>query len=158
MGDIVAVKVYGEPTLSGTFQVYPDCQIELPLIHQIQVCKKTPAQIQVDIADRLYKDFFRIRPTVVVSVQAFNSKQIYVFGEVSKPGRYTYLPSMTLIQLIAITGGFTKSAARNDTRVIRKSDGKKKIYRIPLGALGKKGITDFSLMPGDIVFVPESWI
>lgn len=157
VGDVVDILVFGEPNLKGTFQVYPDCTILFPLIKRVKVCGRTPGQIRQEIAKRLNKDFLQEYPSVGVKVVEYNSKKIHVFGQVSKPGRFAYYPGLTIIQAIAMAGGFASKASRNDTRLIRKVRGVKRRFRIPLGNLNSQRVVDFTLRPGDIIFVPESW-
>ncbi|MCB9637572.1 MAG: polysaccharide biosynthesis/export family protein [Myxococcales bacterium] len=157
VGDIIYIKVHDE-NIEGTFQVYPDCTIQIPLLESVRICGKTPGRIRREIADGLYKDFLKRRPAVVVKVTEFNSKKIFVFGEVSKPGRFDYTPGLTLIQVIAMAGGFGRRAARNDTRLFRTLEGgMRKVYRIPLGALDRRRFLNRYLRPGDMIYVPESW-
>lgn len=158
VGDVIEVRVYGEKGLSGAYQIYPNCTIRFPMLKQVKVCGRTPGQVEKEIALRLYHDFFRQLPTVVIKVSQYNSKKIHVFGEVKKPGRYSYSMSLTLLQVIAMSGGFSRRAAKNDTRLIRVVNGVKRIYRVRLGNLGKRNIRDLYLRPGDIIYIPESWI
>ena len=158
VGDVIAVKVHGENELDSTYQIYPECTIQFPMIHTVKVCGRTPGQIQQEIATRLHKDYFKQLPAVVVKVKEFNSKKIHVFGQVAKPGRFDYVKGLTLLQAIAMAGGFTRRAARNDTRLIRTVGGSKRIYRISLRSLGKRRLRDLYVRPGDIIYIPESWI
>ncbi len=157
VGDVIFISVYNEPELKGTYQIFPNCKIQFPLIGGVKVCGKTPDRLASEIADRLHAKYLQQRPSVVVEVKQFNSKKIHVLGEVNKPGRFTYTPGMTLVEAIAMAGGFTKLAAYNDTRLIRNINGKKFVYRIPLGGLGQKKLPDIHLRPGDVIFVPKSW-
>jgi len=82
---------------------------------------------------------------------------IYVEGEVKSPGAYTYKYGMTALNACILAGGFSKYAAPNRTRIIRKKDGKQVIIEINLDEV-KKGIKkDVELEPGDMIHVPESW-
>ena len=158
VGDIIAIKVYGEPNLKGTFQIYPNCLIQFPLIKDVKVCGRTPGEIRTDIAIRLHKKYFQARPSVSIKVEQYNSKKIHVLGQVKKAGRFTYSPGLTLIQAIAMAGGFTDRAAAADTRLIRTSQGAQRVYRINLDGLGSKRVPDVSLRPGDVIVIPQSWL
>lgn len=158
VGDVIQIKVYGESNLKGTYQIYPDCNIYFPMVKSIKVCGRTPEAIRTEIAAKLHKDYFQRVPSVVVQIKEFNSKKISVFGEVTKPGRFKFTPGLTVIQAIAMAGGFSSKAAKNDTRLMRTIKGVKKIFRIRLGSLGKRKIQDLYLRPGDVLYVPESWI
>lgn len=157
VGDVVRIRVFGEENLKGTFQVYPDCTILFPLIKRVKVCQRTPGDLRTEIAKRLHKDFLQTYPSVGVKVIQYNSKKIHVFGQVKKPGRFDYYPGLTIIQAIAQAGGFTSRASRNDTRLIRKVKGVKRRFRIPLGQLNSQRVVDFTIRPGDIIFIPQGW-
>jgi len=157
VGDMLYIKVYDE-NIEGTFQVYPDCTIQMPLLETVRICGKTPGRIRQEISDGLFKHFLKRRPSVVVKVTEFNSKKIFVFGEVNKPGRFDYTPGLTVIQIIAIAGGFGRRAARNDTRLMRTlENGQRRIYRIPLDSFDRRRFLNRYLRPGDMIYVPESW-
>ncbi len=158
VGDIIAIKVYGEPDLKGTFQIYPNCTIQFPLIQNVKVCGHTPGEVRSAIAVRLHKKYFKARPSVSVKVQQYNSKKIHVLGQVKKAGRFDYTPGLTLIQAIAMAGGFTSRASAADTRLIRTIQGAQRVYRVNLGGLGTKRIPDISLRPGDVIVIPQSWL
>lgn len=158
VGDVIAIKVYGEPNLKGTFQVYPNCKILFPLIKRVEVCGRTPGQIRADIAARLHDKYFQTRPSVSVKVQQYNSKKVHVLGQVSKSGRFNFNPGMTVVQAIAMAGGFTNQAAPADTRLVRSVGGKQRVYRINLDGLGTKRIPNIYLRPGDVIIVKKSWL
>ncbi|TNE44788.1 MAG: polysaccharide export protein [Deltaproteobacteria bacterium] len=158
VGDVISIKVYGEPNLRGTFQIYPNCEIQFPLIKKVDVCGRTPGQIRTDIATRLHEKYFQARPSVSVKVQQYNSKKVHVLGQVSRSGRFSFNPGMTVVQAIAMAGGFTNQAAPADTRLVRSVGGKQRVYRINLDGLGTKRIPDIYLRPGDVIIVKKSWL
>lgn len=154
VGDVIAIEVHGEPDLKGTYQIYPDCNITFPMIKAVRVCGRTPSSIRQEISTRLHKDFFQAPPSVTVLVKEFNSKKVSVLGAVSKPGRFDYTPGLTVLQVLAMAGGFTAKADRSSTRLIRNG----KLYRVPLGSLGKRKLKTYSLRPGDVIHVAEGWL
>lgn len=158
VGDVIDIKVYGEPDLSGTFQIYPDCKIQFPLIKTVSVCGRTPGEIRTNIASRLHQQYFQTRPSVSVQVKQYNSKKIHVLGQVNRAGRFDYNPGLTLVEAIAMAGGFTNQAAPADTRLLRTIGGVPKVFRVNLSALGNKELPDITLNPGDVVVVPKSWL
>ncbi|MEZ4528235.1 MAG: polysaccharide biosynthesis/export family protein [Desulfobacterales bacterium] len=82
---------------------------------------------------------------------------VYVEGEVKSPGAYVYKHGMTALNACILAGGFSKYAAPNRTRIIRKKDGRQLIIEINLDEV-KKGIKkDVEIEPGDLIHVPESW-
>lgn len=88
------------------------------------------------------------------------AENFYIIGQVQKPGSYLYQEKdITVVEAISMAGGFTRIAARNRTRIIRVEDGVEKIIHIKVDAIteaGKKG-QDVSILPGDVIVIPESF-
>lgn len=87
------------------------------------------------------------------------AENFYIIGQVQKPGSYLYQEKdITIVEAISMAGGFTRIAARNRTRIIRMKDDMEKIIHVKVDAItkaGKKG-QDVSILPGDVIVVPES--
>jgi polysaccharide export outer membrane protein len=83
-GDKLRVEVYGEPQLSQSLQVRPDGRITMPLIGDLPAVAQTPAQLRDAIGTSL-KEYIT-NPVVTVIVQEAVAAQVYVIGEVSRPG------------------------------------------------------------------------
>src|SRR6266851_5164578 len=96
-------------------------------------------------------------PQVSVLLRESNSKKVFVFGEVQKPGTFAYDDNMSIIQAITIAGGFTKTAAKNNASVTRLVAGQEKKIRVAVEDIGVGREPNFLLKPGDIIFVPESF-
>ena len=153
--DIIEVRVYQEPELSGLYQVGPQGDIMFPLCKKVQVSGLTANGTAEKLRGCLSEGFLR-SPQVSVLVKEFNSRKVFVFGEVQKPGTFAYEDGMSVVQALTLAGGFTKQAAQNSTSVTRHVNGqevKMKVYVQDI-ALGKAA--NFKLEPGDIVYVPES--
>jgi polysaccharide export outer membrane protein len=102
-------------------------------------------------------DGFLRQPHVTVYVKQFNSKKVFVLGQVKKPGMFAYQESMNVVQAIALAGGFTGLAEENYVTVTREEGDKQRHIRIPVRKIvADKGSQNFLLRPGDIVFVPEA--
>jgi polysaccharide export outer membrane protein len=84
--------------------------------------------------------------------------KIYVEGEVSKPGHYDFQPGMTAMNACIIAGGFSRFAAPNRTRIIRKKDTDPQIIKINLNHVRQGKIKDIKLKPGDRIHVPQTWL
>jgi len=92
-----------------------------------------------------------------VYVKQFNSKKVFVLGQVKKPGMFAYQESMNVVQAIALAGGFTGLAEENYVTVTREEGERKQHIRIPVrNIVADQGSQNFLLRPGDIVFVPEA--
>ena len=115
----------GTPTYAGNSVYTADGEplapawsmISLPLIGDVQANRLRANQLADRIKERL-KDYME-SPTVSVSVIQVNSYIIYVLGEVTTPGKYQLKSYATVLQAIAVAGGFTQFASKNNLRVIR---------------------------------------
>jgi polysaccharide export outer membrane protein len=153
--DVFEVRVYQEPELSGLYQVGPQGDIMFPLCKQVVVRGLTANGTAEKLRDCLSRGFLR-NPQVSVLVKEFNSRKVFVFGEVQKPGTFAFEDGMSVVQALTLAGGFTKQAAPNSTSVTRLVNGQEVKTKVNVQdiALGKSA--NFKLEPGDIVFVPES--
>jgi protein involved in polysaccharide export with SLBB domain len=153
--DVFEVRVYQEPELSGLYQVGPQGEIMFPLCKKVAVSGLTANGAAEKLRACLSQGFLK-NPQVSVLVKEFNSRKVFVFGEVQKPGTFAFEDGMTVVQALTLAGGFTKQAAQNSTSVTRHVNGqevKLKVYVQDI-ALGKAA--NVKLEPGDIVYVPES--
>jgi polysaccharide export outer membrane protein len=154
-GDVLEVKVYDETELSGIFAVGAAGTINYPLIGKVEVEGATSSDVADAIQRRLGEKFLK-NPQVSIVIREYNSKKVSVFGEVNKPGTFKYEDNMTVIQAVSMAGGFTKTAAKNQTNVTRLDSGEEKKFYVPVEAIAEGKTKNFVLQPGDIVYVPES--
>lgn len=157
--DLLEIKVYQEADLDRTARVSPEGTITMPLIGEVQVADVSVAQAEKAIHQKLKR--YIVDPHVSVFIREYGNKQVYVLGEVAKPGSYA-LPTeapLTVIEAVALAGGFTQYAATNRTRVIRNNDGRNVTFVVEVTAITKRGekSKDIRLEPNDVVFVPESF-
>ncbi len=155
-GDVFELRVHGHADLSGVHRVSPGGAIDVPLIGRVKVDGLTSSQIADAVNARL-KNGYLNNPYVTVYVKEFNSKKVFVLGQVKKPGIFTFDKNMNIVQAIALAGGFTELAEKNYAIVTRVDKGVERRIPVPV----EKIITDhrsknFVLQPGDIVFVPEA--
>ena len=156
-GDILQIYVAGQPKLSSTVPVGPDGRISIPLVQGVMVMGKTPGQLARDIEKKL-SSYVR-NPNVTVIVRQFNgssSSNIRIVGQAAKPEALPYRAGMTLLDAITAVGGLTPYAAGNRAELIRRVDGKEKVYRVHLSNLLGGDIKDNApLRPGDIIIIPQ---
>ena len=127
--DVIEVFVWKEPELSTTVTIRPDGMITLPLAGELEAAGTTPAELGEQIADRLKQ--YMDRPLVTVVVKTINSPKISVLGEVRRPGRYLMLQSTSVLDAIAMGGGFTEFASRDFVVVLRTApNGQQQRYRV----------------------------
>lgn len=154
-GDIFEVRVYGEKDLSGEFRVSGEGSISYPLVGELMVKDRSASQIANMIQDKLAAGYLKA-PYVTVAIKQYNSKKVFVLGQVSKPGTFPFEGEMNIIQAITQAGGFTDTARKNSIIVTRVEEGIEKRIRVPGERISEGLAPNFSLKPGDIVFVPET--
>lgn len=149
--DVVEVFVWKEDELSTTATVRPDGLITLPLVGEMAAEGRTPRQLQDEISQRLER--FISVPVVTVMVQEINSRQISVLGEVRRPGRYRLGQQTTVLDAVAMGGGFTEFADRNKVTVLRPTPSGLQRIPIQLKRMLRGGEQAFYLEPQDTVQV-----
>jgi polysaccharide biosynthesis/export protein VpsN len=154
-GDVFTVTVFGEEQLSGKYQVGPNGAVLYPFLGELVAAGKEPNQVAADIAAGLRQGKFLVEPHVSVFVEQTTSKRISVLGAIARPGTFPMVPGMTVIQAVSGAGGFTPLAAKDETVVTRRVNGKLERYRISVSEVSRGNADDFSLRSGDIVYVPE---
>lgn len=117
--DVIEVFVWKEPELSTTVTIRPDGRISLPLASELEASGKTAAELQTEITTRLSK--YVVEPVVNVMVKQVNSLKISVLGEVRRPDVYRIKNRVTVLDAIAMAGGFTDLARPNKVVVLRNS-------------------------------------
>jgi len=158
--DVLNITVYQQPDLTTKTRVSADGYITFPLLGKVY-CLDMPADVlALKLKEFLEKDYL-VNAQVSVFIEQYHPRQVTVLGEVVKPGRYD-MPAekkITLMDAIALAGGFTKDAALNNTTVLRTENGKEKVIRVRVKDITIKGqkADDVILEPGDIVNIPESF-
>jgi Periplasmic protein involved in polysaccharide export len=152
--DVLRVDVWKEPEISRTLPVRPDGKVSLPLLNDVQAAGLTPVQLASKIADGLRK--YITNPQVTVGVTEINSRRIFVTGEVTKPGAFSLLPNMTVLQALSSSGGFTQFARLKNIYILRTEDGKqvKHPFNYKEAVSGKHPEQNIILEGGDVIVVP----
>ena len=153
-GDKLRIEVYKDAQLSQSLQVRPDGKITLPLVGDVPAAGRTSVELRDAIAKQLEE--YIAKPVVTVIVTETTPQVVYVTGEVNKPGALSLTNGqMSIIQAIAMAGGFTDFANKKDIRVLRKGSSGMQTLRFNY----KEAIADESrreplpLLPGDTVIV-----
>ncbi|THV25606.1 polysaccharide biosynthesis/export family protein [Peteryoungia ipomoeae] len=142
-GDRLRVTVFDQPNLSNTYAVDQAGYIAFPLVGQVAARGATITQLEGALAQKLKQGFLR-DPDVTIEIDRYRS--IFVMGQVGQPGQYAYVPGMTILNAIAVSGGFNGRANQRDVDVTRKINGQIITGRVP--------ITD-PILAGDTVYVRE---
>ena len=154
-GDVFAVRVFGEESLSGDHQVAPDGTISFPLLGAVEVTGMEPTAVASKIETELRERDLLRNPHVSVYVRQYVSKRVSVVGAVADPGAFPLEPGMTVVQAISMAGGFSSLADRDATVVTRRVGDETVRYRVPVERVSKGQAEDIEVAAGDIIFVPE---
>lgn len=154
-GDKITIRVYGEEDLSGDYAISTSGTINFPLIGTVATKDVSCDEVSELIRVRLADGFLRY-PSVSCSLVERNSKKVFVFGKVKKPGTFAYTDDMSVVQAITLAGGFDDRASRNSTTLVRKLSSEQVRARVPFDAILEGQIDNLKLRPGDIIYVPES--
>jgi polysaccharide export outer membrane protein len=153
-GDKLQINVYKETDLSPALQVRPDGRITMPLIGDLVAAGQTPMQLQRRLAESLKE--YVANPVVTVMVTEVADRVVYVMGEVHTPGAVPLKGPMTVLQALAVAGGFKDFAKPGGIKVLRKVAGADRVETIPFSykdAL-RNDAAVFYLVEGDTVVVP----
>lgn len=142
-GDKVRVTVFNEKDLSGDFDVSDQGLIALPLIGQVQVAGHTISDVESLITQKYGKDYL-VDPHVTVEV--LNYRPFFILGEVKNPGSYPYVSGMTVVNAVALAGGYTSRANKERIYIKHGNDQTAKEQQVQ---------EDSPVSPGDIIRVPE---
>jgi polysaccharide biosynthesis/export protein len=148
--DIVSIRVWREPEMSGLFTVRPDGKISLHLVGEVQAGGLTPSQLETKVIEALQT--VMNRPQVVVSVQDVRSKRYYISGEVNRPGQYQLVTKITIMEALSMAGGFREFADIKGIKLMRGNERIKFNYKDVIK--GKKLEQNIELKPGDHIVVP----
>jgi len=142
-GDRVRVIVFNEEDLSGEFEVDSTGSLALPLIGNVSARGLTLREFETSIADAL-RDGYLKDPRV--SVEVLNFRPFYIIGEVENGGEYDFVPEMTVLNAVALAGGYTYRADDRRVFVTKAGTNSEVEHRMD---------TAIKVLPGDIIRVPE---
>ena len=155
-GDVIEVRVYREPELSGLYHVGVNGLFTFPLIGEVQASAGGIHELTLELTERLKQKYLR-DPQVTVLLKESRSKKVFILGLVKKPGSYVYEAQMSVVQAIALAGGLQTLASRELVLIRNDASGRELKYRIPFKEISQGRAPNSPLEPGDILFVPESW-
>jgi polysaccharide export outer membrane protein len=152
--DVLSISVWKNEPMSRVLPVRPDGMISLPLLDDVMAAGLTPTELRNVLAQKLAE--YVPSPAVTVIVNDIKSFKVSVIGEVMRPARYELKSRTSVLDVLAMAGGFNQFAARTRVVVLRQ-EGEKKV-RIPFNynkvTTGGSEEENVYLRPGDIVLVP----
>lgn len=144
--DRLRIIVFGQPTLTGEFSIDENGMLSYPLLGNIPAGGVSSLQLQQNIARQLEAGYLN---DASVNVEVIARRPFYVIGEVQKPGNYPYVANMTVLNAVAMAGGFTYRARKNDF-YIKRLDKDGRMVRV-VATAGSR------IRPGDTVEVNERY-
>jgi polysaccharide export outer membrane protein len=154
--DVVRVKVFQEDDLTTEMRLAKDGTATFPLLGVINLGGKTVDDAAAAIRDLLGKDYL-VNPQVTLTVVEYSKRRFMVLGQVQKPGSYD-IPSeesVTLLQAIAMAGGFTRLAVQSKVTIVRTAGGKRTLSVDVKSNANDPGTRPFEILPDDSIIVAE---
>lgn len=164
-GDVLRIEVVEDETLNRSVLVAPDGRISMPQAGSIRAAGRTVESISQLLTNRLASSF-NTTPNVFVSVEAIAPEEqeepetinVFVLGEVERPGQIELEHGTTLIQAFAAMGGFSAFAATKRVQ-LRRTDPKTKretVRTVNYEAILQGQVQDATihLRDGDVILVP----
>jgi len=154
-GDILKINVWKHDELSQQVGVRPDGFISLPLIGDVAASGRTVNEVTTDVSVKL-KAFFQDQPPVTVQVAEVHSYRIYVVGEVQKGGEFTPSAEVSVLQGLALAGGFTRFANADRVVIVRRDARGERRIPFDYSAVVERNELqqNLALQSGDTVIVP----
>jgi polysaccharide export outer membrane protein len=153
--DLLAISVWKESEISRTLPVRSDGKISLPLVGEVTAAGRTSAELQ-DLLTAGLRPYIS-QPAVTVIVQEMRSKKFNILGHVQKPGTYIFSPPATVIDAIALAGGFKDFAKSKSVYILRpvnEHETKRLQFNYKEVVQGIHPEQNILIQPHDIVVVP----
>ncbi len=142
-GDEIRVTVFRHEDLSGEFELDGQGTFAMPLVGEMDANQLTSRQLEDRIEGLLSEQGYLVSPQV--SVEVLNYRPFYIIGEVRNPGSYPYVSGMTVINAVALAGGYTYRASEGGVTITRGGSNGTELATRP----------ESEVLPGDIIRVPE---
>jgi polysaccharide export outer membrane protein len=152
--DLLEVFVWKQPELTRKVLVRPDGRISFPLVQDLQAAGISPGELKDRIEAKL-KEYLNY-PNVTIIVEAIQSYRIYVVGKVQKPGALVIEKAVTVLQALALAGGFQDYAKDSEITIIRNQGQETIVFDFNYRDVikGKQATQNILLRSGDVVVVP----
>jgi len=153
-GDILSVSVWKEEDLTRMVIIRPDGAFSFPLAGEIKAEGQSIPQIQALLTERLER--YIPEPVVTIATERVEGHNIYVIGQVQRPGKFNVSATVDVTQALSIAGGTTTFAKLDDIKILRRNNGILIAIPFDYGDIekGKRLEQNIVLQPGDVVVVP----
>lgn len=144
-GDKIHIDVFNEANLSGDYTIGANGQITLPLAGPVTASGLTIAQLQQSVVKTLEQGYVQ-NPSVTIS--STQLRPYYILGQVTKPGRYSFEPNLTVMNAVATAEGFTYRADTSDIYIRHAREASEQEYALN---------STLMVQPGDTIRVAERY-
>lgn len=142
-GDKVRMTVFGEEDMSGEFEIDSTGALAVPLVGEVQAKGLTPRDLEKRVAAKLNEGYL---VNARVNIEVLNFRPFFILGEVNKPGSYPWANDMTVINAVALGGGYTPRAKVGSVTLRRANDPERNEVVVP---------EETKIFPGDVIRVEE---
>lgn len=157
--DTLEMTIYREPDLSTRSKIASDGSVQLPLVGEVKVSGLTIREAR-EVIRRRYDADYLVNPQVYLNLVDFAERKFTILGQVARPGSYPFPGGrpLGLLEAVGIAGGFTRSADKGKVIVRRTAEGGAEgSIKVNAKKLSSSGSESFTIQPGDVISVGESW-
>lgn len=153
VGDVLTIVFWRERDMSADVVVRPDGKISLPLLNDVPAEGYTPEKLGTALAQLAAK--FVADPNATVIVREIRSRNVFVVGQVTRPGSYQLVNDLNVLQVLALAGGLLEYADKDNIVIIRSEDGRERRFKFNYDQVvdGKKVQQNVRVQPGDTIVV-----
>lgn len=159
VGDVVGINVWDQKELNTDATIRPDGTITMPLVGDVKAAGETPSSLKARIKTQV-QNFVKLQggSEITVAVKSWKSYRFTIQGEVVRSGVFTSDQYVTVADALALAGGLTRFAKRNEIALTRRDSKSGELRHIPLDydalASGKRPDMNIFVLPGDTIWVP----
>jgi polysaccharide export outer membrane protein len=151
--DVLAIQVFGEPTLTGSFPIGENGEIDFPLLGAVHV----NGIVLAEVGERLrleLRDGFLVDPRINVVMDKYASRPVQVLGAVKQPGIYYLEGGTSVIEMISQAGGIDKQLGATEVRILHEGQQDQAMI-LDMESLLERGQGNVQLRTGDTIYVPK---
>lgn len=161
--DLLEIRVFDEPDLTVMQRIDDQGMLKLPLLQNLDTSGLTLSSLEAAI-EAAYRDQRLLRdPDVTVFIRDYAVREVSVLGQVRRVGTLPFPPernTLSIVEVVSLAGGFTDIAKSNKVQVTRRGpDGVESVFEVDVSALisgdAQRPSGGFTILPGDILYVPE---
>lgn len=145
--DQLRITVFGEDALSKNYTITTSGDLAFPLLGDVPAAGRSTGELTADLTAQLAGGYVN---DPRVNIEVLNYRPFYVLGEVGRSGEFDYKPELTVLQAVAIAGGFTYRADKNRVFIRRAGTDREFTFELDQGRA-------VYIMPGDTIRIGERY-